>query len=182
MRTAETFHLLSDILGEGRIPFMLIGGYVVNLYKVERHTNDIDFLINEDFFKKIEDELKKKGYETYDKKDSFARLRDKKNHLVDVDFVFVDQETFQAIAKEGHEVQIAQRTFLIPSLHHLIALKLHALKNNLAWREMKDFPDIVNLVVRNKIDISTKEFKEICDRHGPEGIYSKIAEKVLGMK
>lgn len=66
---------------------------------------------------------------------------------------------------------------MVPSVNTLIALKLHALKNNFKLRENKDLSDIIELIRINKISYKTKEFKELCLKFGTEEIYQKIFER-----
>ena len=94
---------------------------------------------------------------------------------MDVDFMFVEQETFQNIQKEGKEVKILGEKFTIPSLQHLMALKLHSMKCNKA-RITTDLLDIVNLVKINKINVKDKEFETLCLKFGTKEIYQKIME------
>jgi len=57
---------------------------------------------------------------------------------------------------------------------HLIALKLHALKQDLAHRQIKDFLDVVDLVAANKIDLKSEELKSIFQRYGSADLYRRI--------
>ena len=92
--------------------------------------------------------------------------------------MFVDEETLAQIKKSGREIEISGKLFFIPSLDHLIALKLHAIRYNYKIRLTKDLPDIINLVRINKIDVKNAEFKELCLEYGTEDIYRKIVEAI----
>ena len=50
------------------------------------------------------------------------------------------------------------------------------IKYNPKIRLNKDFPDIINLVRINEVDVKGKEFKEICLKYGSDGMYRKILE------
>lgn len=62
---------------------------------------------------------------------------------------------------------------MVPALEHLIALKLHAIKSN-PNRELKDMPDIIQLVLRNGWDIRGQIFQDLCNQYGSPKIYDRI--------
>ncbi len=70
---------------------------------------------------------------------------------------------------------------MVPSVHHLIALKLHALKNNSAGRMVKDMGDIAALVQQHKIDIKSETFKALCLKFGGAAIYQRICMSLEGL-
>ncbi len=142
-----------------------------------RQTADVDFLITKEDFEKIEPLLKKEGFKKDYEQEVFVRLLGNSSYLMDVDFMFVDKDTLDKIIKEGKDISIAGQKFMVPSLNHLIALKLHAIKYNPKIREYKDLPDIIQLVRINKLDVKDTIFKDICLKYGTEELYNKIAER-----
>jgi len=171
------FHLLSDIFSKAGVACVLIGGFAVNYYKVSRQTADIDFLITREDFEGILGLLEKEGFKKDYEQDVFARVLGDKFYMMDVDFMFVDKNTLDKIIEKGKEISIARQKFIIPSLNHLIALKLHAIKYNPNIREYKDLPDIIQLVRINKLKVNDAEFKGLCFKYGTEELYNKIAER-----
>ncbi len=178
MKYPTLFHLISGIFNEKDISAVLIGGFAVNYYKVTRQTADIDFLITKDDFEKISGLLEQEGYARNDNHEVFTKLESTKGYLMDVDFMFVDKETLEKVIKDSKEVMIAKQKFKVPSLNHLIALKLHSIKYNPKLREYKDFPDIMGLIRINKIDVKRDEFKELCLRYGTEELYKRIIDRI----
>jgi hypothetical protein len=178
MKYPSIFHLISDIFAKGKVNAVLIGGFALNYYKVSRSTADIDFLITQDDFAKIISLLEEEGFKKDYCQEVFARLIAEKPHLLDADFMFVDKETMDKIIKEAKPVNIAGQRFIVPSLNHLIALKLHAIKYNPKVREYKDLLDIIELIKVNKIDVKDAEFKNLCLKYGTEELYNKITENV----
>jgi len=67
----------------------------------------------------------------------------------------------------------------VPSLEHLIALKLHALKNTRAQRFLKDFLDVENLIRINQLDIKSKTIRDLFEKYGTPDLYEKIS-RALG--
>ena len=180
MDNPTVFHFISDLFQKEGIDGILIGGFAVNYYKVSRQTVDVDFLITEEDFKKIVNLLKEAGYkQDFGQEKVFAHFRSNdKLSLMDVDFMLVSKETFAGMQKDAKEIEIAKRKFIIPSLDHLIALKLHSLKHNFKLRENRDLPDIINLIKANQVDFQSKKFKELCLKYGTEEIYKIIIERV----
>ena len=178
MEYPDIFHLISDIFTKTKVTCVLIGGFAVNYYKVSRQTADIDFLITRDDFQKILGLLEEKGFKKDNIQEVFARLIGKESYLMDVDFMFVDKETLHKIVQAGKEISIAGQKFIVPSLNHLIALKLHAIKYNPKIREYKDLADIIDLIRINKLNIKDAELKKLCLKYGTEELYKKILERV----
>jgi len=177
MEYPTVFHLVSDILNKTGISCVLIGGFAVNYYKVTRQTADVDFLITKDDFERISSLLEKEGYVQDYNQEVFIRLTTRKTNLMDLDFMFVDRQTLDKIIKDSKEITIAGCRFIIPSLEHLIALKLHSVKYNPKIREYKDLSDIIELIRANKIKVKSERFKELCLKYGTEKLYHRILEK-----
>ncbi len=78
------------------------------------------------------------------------------------------------IIQDGREIKIGGNKFTIPSLNHLLALKFHAIKNNPTRREFKDLLDIMLLIDKNKVDVKSHEFRELCLRYGTKELYDRI--------
>jgi len=178
MKYPTAFHLISNISKKAGVSCVLVGGFAVNYYKYTRQTADVDFLITKDDFEKIFDLLKKEGYKQDYAQKVFIRLKSKKFYLMDLDFMFVDKETFAKIVKDGREISIAGQRFIVPSLYNLIALKLHSIKYNPKIRESTDLPDIINLIRANKIDFKNKDFRGLCLKYGTKEIYDKISDRI----
>jgi len=179
MSYQSVFHLLSDISKKTGVSLVLIGGFAVNYYKYTRQTVDVDFLIKEQDFQKILNLLEAASYKVDYRQEVFTRLISAESPLLmDIDFMFIDEETFAKIIKDSQKTSIAGCEFTVPSLEHLIALKLHAVKYNPKLRLAKDIPDIINLIRINKLDAKSKKFKELCLKYATEEIYQKILDGV----
>ncbi len=178
MKHRTIFHLISSVFSKTGVCGILIGAFAVNYYKALRNTVDIDFLIRKDDYSKILKLLETKGYKEDCVRDIFARLKGKNLELIDLDFMFVDTDTFEKIMKDSKNISIAKQKFKVPSLEHLIALKLHAIKNGPKSRGNKDLFDIVELIKANKVAIKSENFKNLCIKYGTGEIYNKILERI----
>lgn len=180
MKYPTIFHLISTEFEKAEIPYVLIGGFAVNYYGVTRQTADVDLLITKENAAKALEPLKRAGYVEGVMQEVFARLEGSKTYVMDIDFMFVDKETLTRIIKDGKKVKIAGKTFVVPSLNHLIALKLHSVKFNPKIREFRDLPDIINLLRMNKVNVKTDQFRKLCLKYGTKELYHKILENVRG--
>jgi predicted nucleotidyltransferase len=174
MKYPTIFHLISAISNKAGVVCILIGGFAIGQYAVPRQTFDVDFLTTKENFDKIFDKLKQAGFKLEDMRESFARFSGTDHYLMDIDFMFVDKSTLDKIAADGKEVTIANQKLMIPSISTLIALKLHAIKNNQKLREYKDLFDIINLVRENKVDCKSDKFRKLCLKYGTRELYDKI--------
>ncbi len=175
MKHKNIFHLIAHILEKEKVSCVLIGGFAVNHYKVSRQTADIDILTTQESYEKVLPRFKEEGYRVKYHEKIFARLTNQRYPLMDVDFLFVDARTLLTMVKEGTKVDVGGKKFVVPSLNHLIALKLHFLKQNSSMREFKDLMDILQLVKMNDVNIKAKGFRHICTTYGSEAIYRKIS-------
>ena len=178
MKYPTIFNLIADVFKKTGVSGVLIGGFAVNCYKVTRHTGDIDFLVTDEAYKKLLPLFRKSGFRERARAKVCARLETAKGYLTDIDFVFVDQKTFDSIAADGKKIKVAGETFPVPSLEHLIALKLHAIKNHFETRQFKDLPDIVNLIRENKMNIRSLRFRQLCLKYGSQALYDRIISGV----
>lgn len=171
---ANAFELLASEFEQAGISVILVGGFAVNLYKVTRSTKDIDFLIPEEDYEKARAVLQEAGYKELKHDKIFARLVADFIAPSEVDLLFTDPQTFKTVLKEGREVTLSGKRFRLPSLEHLIALKLHAIKCNPPSRELRDLRDILELVRANEIKVKTERFRNLCLKFGNQEIYEKI--------
>ena len=172
----SVFHLISNITKEEGVPCVLIGGFAANYYRVSRQTGDIDLLMTKENYNKVSKAFRDAGYKEVNNSDAFVNLESNQLSLMKVDCVLVGEDTLKRILNESQELMIAKQKFLVPSLLHLIALKLHAMKNNFKFCFVKYFPDVVNLIKINNVDVKGGKFKEMCLKYGTEDIYKRILE------
>lgn len=175
MDYAKAFHIVAKASKKSAVPCILIGGFAINFYKVTRNTLDIDFLTTKEDFIKIENALIAAGYAKEFATDVAIRFSNKKDAL-DIDFMIVDNLTRKKIIEDGKTAEVVGEKLIIPSINHLIALKLHAIKHNRKSRIWKDLPDIIRLIQMNKINCKDNAFKDLCLKYGNEEIYQTMVK------
>lgn len=177
MSYSTVFQLVCEEFKKANIPFILIGGFAVNAYGVSRNTMDVDFLIEEENCKQCVEILEKNHFQVDESRDAFVRLINSEFYPPRLDLMLVSKTTFEKIWPRVEKKKIAGYELMIPSVEHLIALKLHSMKNN-ANREWKDLPDVIGLIKINHIDVKTKEFLDLCLKFGTEELYNRIQEAI----
>ena len=171
----ESVGNLSEQLG---LPVLLIGGHAVNFYGYNRTTLDVDFLIAVDSFPSWRSGFESIGYKWIGQTENFVRLEPVAPELFPMDVMLVASETFQKLYAERVECPIGSARMNLPKPIHLIALKLHAMKNPVRFRQGKDLLDILNLVSLCKIDIEGQEFQGVLDRYANEEIRNLVLRSI----
>jgi predicted nucleotidyltransferase len=180
MNEPTVFDLISSASRETGARVILIGGFAVNSHGVARNTKDVDFLITDKDYGAIKEALVASGFEETVRTDVFAKQSLDGQDAMPVDFLFIDPNTFESMWNSGKTAMISGHEFKVASLMNLIALKLHAVKQGSKDRVWRDLPDIINLVISNRIDVASPDFVAICRKYGPAGIYEKILDLSRG--
>ena len=170
MTTAEVLRACAE---QAKLPFLVIGGHAVILHGYQRNTADLDVLIRRTDLDAWVGALAKVNYRPDYIQRTFARLRSSAG-AIDLDVMLVSDETFEKMAAQSKVTEFEQTPVSIPSIEHLIALKLHALKQDLRHRRLRDADDVINLVLNNGINLEESRWREIFERHGTLDWYERI--------
>ena len=165
--TEILFQQLAQAAQKDDCQFLVIGGHAVNAYGYSRTTLDLDFLVAVDAFPRCQALLEAVGYRWVGQTSSFARLHPPATDppSLPVDVMLVDSGTFAKIRDAARMLPFGQFSLPVPSPLHLIALKLHALRNPERRQLGKDMADILGLISVCQIDPQSREFLEILDRY-----------------
>lgn len=169
------FQQINEESRKRELKFLVIGGLAVNMHGCSRDTADLDLLVRQQDraeWMKLFSEL---GYTLIGEKSVFCQYSPLDSGAWPVDLMFVNDETFGEFLKSGLPVEMFGERLLIPTLEHLIALKLHALKNGRIERYLKDYLDVEGLVRANKIDLSQEKMRELFLKYGTLDVYEKIS-------
>lgn len=158
---------------------LLIGGHAVNQYGVLRATQDIDVMIAVEDAPLAWNWMRDKGYTNAAEHENVLFLN-RPDSPLRVDFLKVDSETMARLLERSvsHELPNGGKVML-PCLADLLAMKLFALRSGSPRRWEKDFPDVVNLVRENGLDLES-DLKGLCLEYGTEEIYEKIRKRLEG--
>ena len=164
-----------DILGDASkgLRFLVIGGHAMQVYGVARQTLDMDCLAADADMPFLRRLFVRAGYSEVAGTNNFARFHHKSLYLMDVDVLLVDAATFKKLYQKSGKYMQSKNELRIPALPHLIALKLHAIKNA-PNHEGRDLADVLELLRRNPSAISERELADLCNRFGPKGFLKKL--------
>lgn len=171
---ADTFHDVVKVADEGNLPFLLIGGHAVIALGIERTTLDVDILIKADDLADWSTRLKAQGYQLARETKAFAQFLPPDADGMRLDLMLVDSQTFDKLHLASIGVEFGRRLAQVPTPLHLIALKLHALKNPHRAALGKDFADIIALAQRHNLDFFSAEFQTILDRYASPAVRQQV--------
>jgi len=157
-----------------RVEFIVCGGYAVNAYQVIRKTGDIDLVVRTRDAAAWKEILGTCGYAPVQDSNAFLQFQAPTASAWPVDLILVNDRTFDGMKSAAREFPFAGVPCLSPSVEHLIAMKLHALKHTGERRMRKDGIDIVELAERHGIDLQGKTFRQLCNRFADSQIYERI--------
>jgi hypothetical protein len=175
MRTVV--QLLAEISEAAGLSMLFIGGRALQAYGVIRQTLDVDVLISERQAKPLGEALRRIGYAEVVRSEIFARYRHASPDLADVDVLYLDADTADKMSRQAQACVLDGTPCRVPDLSHLVALKLHAIRQNPA-REPRDFADIVELLRANPERIGRDDLRRLCAKYGPEGLGQKLEESL----
>lgn len=162
---------------ERGLRFLVIGGHAVNAYGERRQTGDVDLLCGEAERAAWLDLVTALGYSLFHEHKAFLQFSPPALENWPIDLMLVEERTLEGLLAESAEVNFGgAENVRIPSIEHLIALKLNVLEQVGKERELKDLADIVALVRIGKLDVKDERFRMLCEKYGNANIYEKIVD------
>ncbi len=146
---------------------IVIGGSAVQAYGMERMTFDCDCAIAEPDEPRLRAALARLGYVEEPPRPAFSRYHHAGGTRPVVDVMRSPAETFAKLFAESRIVVILGCRVRIAAPVHLVAMKLHALKQQ-PERVHKDWPDICHLLETFRSEWTPAELKILADRYASE--------------
>ena len=168
----EVFDLLFRVQRRAGLDLIVIGGWAVQAHGYSRNTVDVDCMTAVENDVPLGAELIKAGFECFEEKPAFRRFRHKLDSLMVLDVMRVNADTFRKMWESSQTIDLSGISLRIPSLAHLIALKLHAAQNE--HRTQKDMADIVQLLTANPGKIASADLRQLCDRFGTPALAAQL--------
>lgn len=160
----EVFDLLLRIQNRQALPLLVIGGWAVQAHGYTRATLDVDCLTAVGNDAVLAAELEKSGFVCFDEKSSFRRFQHKLDPLLVLDVMRVNEATFEKMWALSEPYFISGIELRVPALAHLIALKLHAARNE--HRTDKDLADVRELLRANPEKVPPEDLLKLCRQFG----------------
>jgi len=171
---------MHEEVAQRKLRFLVIGGLAVNHYGYARETADLDLFISQQDRVEWMQLMKDLGYASHNDGGSFIQYNPPAQNAWPVDLMLVQEKTFAPILAASLAADFFGIKTRVPALEHLIALKLHALKNTRMTRFLKDFLDVEYLIRINQIDIKSKNIRELFDKYGTPDLYEKVSQSLAG--
>lgn len=150
--------------------FLIVGGYAVAAHGYTRATFDVDFLVRRTDREGWTHRLKAAGLKAYGESAAFAQFSPSQSGE-GLDLMFVDEPTFARMWEASEERDFGASRARVPCLDHLLALKLHALRQALPHRTARDAEDIEILVRRNGLDLKEPRYEALFLKYGTRELY-----------
>lgn len=167
------FAVIEQAASAARLPYLVIGGYAVIAHGYPRLTFDFDLAIERTRQREWVECVAGLGYSIYHDGGAFLQLTSRR-YAWPLDFMLLNDSTFKQLSVASVARTIGETTVRLPCVEHLIALKVHALNHTRTRRFLKDFQDVIELLLRNKIDLESAEIREIFGRYGTPELYEKV--------
>ncbi len=167
---------LLAFLSRHGISFLLIGGRGLEAHGYVRSTLDLDLLVRLPDLDRISERLREFGYVLTAETAIFSRWRSVDPSVVDLDLLYVDPATFDKLDRDAVTMNGGDLGLRVPSLQGMIALKLHAMRNQ-ADRRIRDTQDIQAILRLNPETIALDELRTLCEKYGPSGIFDIIHDE-----
>jgi hypothetical protein len=164
---------------ESNLGFLLIGGWAVCAHGYSRLTEDLDLLAQTEKRSEWAALLEKLGYVSRHQPGPFGQWTppDAEAGFTVLDVMFVSESTFVQMSSEAKAVYVEGTETKIPSLEHLFALKIHAIRFGGERRKMKDYIDLTYLMDINKVDAKSDWIRNVCLKYGTPEIYENLRGK-----
>ena len=174
------FGTIHEEAARRKLRFLVIGGLAVNHYGYSRDTSDLDFFISQADRSEWMRLLADFGYASHNDGGNFIQYHPPAQNAWPVDLMLVQEKTFAPILAASRAADFFGVKSRVPSLEHLIALKLHALKNTRMSRFLKDFLDVEYLIRLNRLDLQSENIRELFDKYGTPDLYDKVSRSLAG--
>jgi len=132
--------------------FLVIGGHAVMEHGFQRGTDDADILVcNTDRSAWLEI-VGGLGYKLFRDGGNFVQFESREADQWNLDLMLATEDTFNRLLAAAQQANLEGAAVVVPSLEHLLALKIHALKHGRGLRALKDMTDVAQLMLVNRID------------------------------
>lgn len=131
-------------------------GYAVAAHGHTRPTFDVDFLARKTDRAEWQRRADAAGLKLAFETQAFAQFEQADGDGFDI--MFVNDATFAQLFENSMEYEFDGARARVPSLDHLLALKIHALKDQPPHRTSKDAEDVEMLARRNQLDLAQPKY------------------------
>jgi hypothetical protein len=131
--------------------YAVVGAFGLHAYGLTRATLDLDLATESAAQPKLVAFLESLGYETLYRSAGYSNHVHALPELGRLDFVYVESETARVLFRGGTTLQLGEHRVPVPRPEHLVAMKVHAMKNDPS-RTLREMADIQFLLSLPSID------------------------------
>ncbi len=167
-------HEIHERAQERGLRFLLIGGFAVNAHGHSRATGDLDLAIPKPDGGAWQDLVQSMGYRLTEHNERFLQFDPRTPGALPIDVMLANEATFAGFWDAAREIRYDDRLFRVVCIEHLIAMKLHVLKQGRLHRFLNDFQDVVDLARVNALDLRSEKFRGLFAKYGNMRLYEQI--------
>ena len=164
---------LLDLLIRSHIPLLIIGGHAVGTHGFQRDTGDVDCLLVAERREEMKAFLESHGFEETARHEGFSRYRHKSLAYPMLDVMQVNARTWEQMSSESVEKDLKGLLVRVPAVIHLIALKLHAIRQD-PTGEFQDGNGVVELLRVHSELVSTDKLRLLFERYQLMPLFAKV--------
>jgi hypothetical protein len=172
----SVFAQLNEQAARRGLSFLVVGGHAVIEHGFQRATEDVDILVSKDDRESWCQALTSLGYRVFHDGESFVQFEASDPASWNLDVMFVPSGTFTRLQATAKPSSFEGFPVAIPSLEHLLALKIHALKHGRGLRVLKDLTDLVELLRSNRVDPASSRVRALFEQYGNLEIYERVLQ------
>ena len=171
---------VADAAVRDGLRFLLVGGNAVIHFGVPRFTRDIDLLIPAGDVVRWRTFLECLGYRMFHGTGAFAQFESTSSEPGPaIDLMLVDERTWEKLqARSRRENLTSDLTLHLPDPIHLIAMKLQAARSPHRRNEAQDWQDVVELIIRQKLDLDEFGFQELIKSYGGADALERLRQEI----
>ena len=167
--------LSREAAGRG-VRFLVIGGHAVIEHGFQRGTEDADILVSKEERAVWLEIVTGMGYALFRDAGTFLQFDPTDPTQWELDLMLVPADSFARLIDAAKSVKLEGAPVEVPSLEHLIALKVHAMKNSRGLRILKDMTDVAQLLSLNRIEADSTWVRAVFDKYGDKDLYERIVK------
>jgi hypothetical protein len=172
------FQKLDEAARSQGLKFLVIGGHAVIQHGFHRGTEDADILVSKSKRAEWIGCVESLGYRLLHDGGTFLQFDPSDETEWELDLMLVPEDVFALLFASSQTAVLEGATISVPSLEHLIALKVHALKNSRGLRALKDITDIAQLLKLNGVEGRAEWVRRIFEKHGTTELHEKVIKLV----
>ena len=168
-----------ETLAKSGVPLLLTGRHALLAHGApsEVPDNECECAISADSEKLINEHFARNQWSVVYRTPFFAKFRLLSTGTPVIKVLFLDATTFGQLLAASTEHTFDSITMRVPSLIHVIAMKLQGIKHE-PQREIEALPEVLMLLRANLSRWQAEELEAACKRFGPAGIYARIQQRL----